>query len=176
MGLDKVLFDRNRIVLSRSGMALTLNGIAQGYATDRVVNLLRQEGIGKSLVDMGESRALGSRPDGTPWRIGIADPDQPERIGGTLEVTDQAVATSGSYGFRFDSAGRFNHLFDPRSGTSAHLHKSVTVAMPTATAADALSTAFSLLPTAEISETLRRIGVGRVFLVTGAGEKHSLAA
>ncbi|KLK92948.1 thiamine biosynthesis protein ApbE [Microvirga vignae] len=176
VSFDTVLFDRNRIVLSRPGMALTLNGIAQGYATDRVVSLLRQEGIGNSLVDMGESRAVGSRPDGAPWRIGIADPDQPERIGETLEVADQAVATSGSYGFRFDSAGRFNHLFDPRSGTSTHLHKSATVAMPTATAADALSTAFSLLPVAEISDILRRIGVGRVSLITSAGEKHSLAA
>ncbi|WP_445502398.1 FAD:protein FMN transferase [Microvirga sp. G4-2] len=176
VGFDEVLFDRNRIVLGRPGMALTLNGIAQGYATDRVVNLLRQEGIGNSLVDMGESRAVGSRPDGTPWRIGIADPDQPERIGETWEAADQAVATSGSYGFRFDPAGRFNHLFDPRSGTSAHLHKSVTVATPTATVADALSTAFSLLSTAEISNVLRRIGMGRVSLITGAGEKHSLAA
>lgn len=176
VGFGYVLFDRNRIVLSRPDMALTLNGIAQGYATDRVVNLLRQEGLDNSLVDMGESRTVGSRPDGTPWRIGIADPDQPERIGETWEAADQAVATSGSYGFRFDPAGRFNHLFDPRSGTSAHLHKSVTVAMPTATAADALSTAFSLLPAAEISDILRRIGVGRVSLITSAGEKHSLAA
>lgn len=176
VGFDKVLFDRNRIVLGRPGMALTLNGIAQGYATDCVVNILRQEGISNSLVDMGESRAVGSRPDGTPWRIGIADPDQPDQIGETWKAADQAVATSGSYGFRFDPAGRFNHLFDPRSGTSAHLHKSVTLAMPTATAADALSTAFSLLPAAEISNILRRIEAGRVFLITSAGEKLSLAA
>ena len=62
VGFRHVAFDRSRIVLGRRGMGLTLNGIAQGYATDRVVALLRAEGIERSLVDMGESRALGSPP------------------------------------------------------------------------------------------------------------------
>ena len=100
-------------------MGLTLNGIAQGYATDRVVALLRAEGIERSLVDMGESRAVGARDEGVPWRIGIADPDAPERVSETLELVDNAVATSGAYGFRFDPEGRFNHLLDPKSGGSA---------------------------------------------------------
>lgn len=176
VGFDGVGFNQDRIVFHRPGMALTLNGIAQGYATDRVVALLRREGIASSLVDMGESRALGARPDGTPWRIGIADPDQPDRVGSTLDVVDQAVATSGAYGFRFDPAKRFNHLFDPRTGASAHLHSSVAVTMPTATAADALSTAFSLMAPAEIARTLRRLGEGRVDIVSTSGERLELEA
>ena len=48
---------------------------------------------------------MGSRPSGGPWRVGIADPDDPERIGLTLEAVDRAVATSGAYGFRFDRQG-----------------------------------------------------------------------
>ena len=146
VGFGQVVFDANRIALPRRGMGLTLNGIAQGYATDRVVDVLRAGGVESSLVDMGEPRAIGARPSGEPWRVGIADPDHPELVGGTLEAMDRAVATSGAYGFRFDPAGRFNHLIDPRTGGSAHLHRSVTVVLPTATAADALSTAFSLLP------------------------------
>ncbi|GLI92757.1 hypothetical protein LMG27198_17490 [Methylocystis echinoides] len=52
-------------------MALTLNGIAQGYITDRVCDLLRREGVGHTMVDMGELRALDVRPDGSLWRVGL---------------------------------------------------------------------------------------------------------
>jgi thiamine biosynthesis lipoprotein len=176
VGFEQVSFNADRIMLPRRGMALTLNGIAQGFATDCVLSLLRREGIESSLVDMGESRALGARPDGAPWRVGVADPDQPDRLGATLEVVDQAVATSGAYGFRFDSAGRFNHLFDPRTGACAHLHRSVTVTMPTAAAADALSTAFSLLAPADIERALRRLDEGRVGIVTASGKRLELQA
>ncbi|WP_244607301.1 FAD:protein FMN transferase [Bosea sp. CS1GBMeth4] len=176
VGFDQVGFDQDRIVFHRPGMALTLNGIAQGWATDRVVALLRREGVVSSLVDMGESRALGARPDGTPWRIGIADPDRPDRVASTLDAVDEAVATSGAYGFRFDPAGRFNHLFDPRAGTCAHVHESVTVVMPTATAADALSTAFSLMVPADIERTLRRLGDGRAGIVSASGARLEFRA
>lgn len=176
VGFAQVGFNQDRIVFHRPGMALTLNGIAQGWATDRVVDMLRREGVVSSLVDMGESRALGARPDGRPWRIGVADPDQPDQVGSTLEAVDKAVATSGAYGFRFDSAGRFNHLLDPRTGACAHLHGSVTVVLPTATAADALSTAFSLMVPADIERTLRRLGEGRVGIVSASGARLEFRA
>ena len=176
VGFGQVAFDRNRIVLLRRGMQLTLNGIAQGYATDRVVDVLRAGGIESSLVDMGEPRALGCRPSGEPWRFGIADPDHPEQIGDALEAADRAVATSGGYGFRFDRDGRFNHLLDPRTGRSAELYRSVTAVMPTATVADALSTAFTLMPHADIAQVLRSVGVGQVRLVTAQGGARVLDA
>jgi len=176
VGFGGVTFDGNRIVLPRRGMGLTLNGIAQGYVTDRVVDVLRAGGIESSLVDMGEPRAVGSRPSGEPWRVGIADPDDPERVADTLEAVDQAVATSGAYGFRFDPEGRFNHLLDPRTGTSAHRYRSVTVVMPTAAAADALSTAFSLLPPEDIGQVVRRLGEGQARLLTASREAIVLRA
>jgi len=165
-----VSFDADRIILPRRGMALTLNGIAQGYITDRVVEILRAGGIASSLVDMGEPRAMGTRPSGEPWQVGIADPEGPERIREAIEATDQAVATSGGYGFRFDEDGRFNHLLDPRTGTSAHLYRSVTTIMPLATAADACSTAFSLMSPDHVRETVKRLGGCRVHLLTASGE------
>ncbi|MBJ6125593.1 FAD:protein FMN transferase [Microvirga sp. BT325] len=170
VGFGQVAFDADRIVLPRRGMGLTLNGIAQGYATDRVVDILRAGGIASSLVDMGELRAIGPRPSGEPWRVGLADPDHPERIGETLDLVDQAVATSGGYGFRFEPEGRFNHLLDPRTGASAGLYRSVTVVMPSAMAADALSTAFSLLPPGDIGQAVQRLGEGQVHLLTASGE------
>jgi len=169
----QVAFDTNRIALPRRGMGLTLNGIAQGYVTDRVVDILRAGGIGSSLVDMGEPRAVGFHPSGAPWRVGIADPEHPEQFEDTLEVIDRAVATSGSYGFLFDRDGRFNHLLDPRTGASAHRYRSLTVTMPTAAAADALSTAFSLLPEDTIAAALGKVS-GEVRLITADGERRTL--
>jgi thiamine biosynthesis lipoprotein len=176
VGFDRVRFDSNRIVFARRDMGLTLNGIAQGYVTDRVVDILRAGGITSSLVDMGEPRALGTRLLGEPWRVGIVDPDCPGEVGETLEVVDQAIATSGGYGFHFDAAGHFNHLLDPRTGASARLHRSVTVVLPRATAADALSTAFSLLPPEGVERTLQRLGEGQARLITMEGERYTLNA
>ena len=175
VGLDVVIFDRNRVTLPRRGMALTFNGIAQGYVTDKVVAILRAAGVANSLVDMGEPRALGSHPSGQAWRVGIADPDEPSTVMEVVDVVDGAVATSGSYGFRFDREGRFNHLLDPRTGRSAERYKSVTVMTPSASVADALSTAFSLMPADAIASVLRHIG-GQAHLVTASGERLILGA
>jgi len=173
VGFGHVVFDADRIALGKRGMTLTLNGIAQGYMTDRVVDVLRAGGIESSLVDMGEPRAVGTRPTGEPWRIGIADPDHPEQISDTLEAVDKAVATSGAYGFRFDPAGRFNHLVDPKTGRPTNLYRSVTTVMPNATLADALSTAFSLMREDEIASVLRTEG-GEARLITAEGKARVL--
>ncbi len=156
VGLDKVAFSTSRIAFIRAGMALTLNGIAQGFIADRIVDLLRRGGVTKILVDMGEIRALGSRPDGSPWTVGIEDPRNGGGLATVLEVEDRAVATSSGAGFRFDTAGRFNHLIDPRSGLGALRYRSVAVVAPDAAAADAFSTAFSLLEPNEVANVVER--------------------
>ena len=66
VGWRQVRFDRDRVVLGRPGMGLTLNGIAQGYITDRVLEQLRSSGIASCLVDMGEIRTLGENANGDP--------------------------------------------------------------------------------------------------------------
>lgn len=175
VGYRRVSIGRDRIAMPR-GTELTLNGIAQGYVTDRIVDLLRAQGITRSLVDMGETRAIGPRPDGAPWEVGVADPDRAGRIEATLRIVDRAVATSGGYGFRFDTQGRFNHLFDPITGGCAGLYRSVTVVAGTATAADALSTAFSLLPQARIRAVLPQVGIERVHLIGATGTVSELFA
>src|SRR6516164_3912142 len=163
VGYDRLTIGRDRVVMPR-GTAVTLNGIAQGYVTDKIVDLLRSQGTVNSLVDMGETRAIGSRPDGQPWEVGIADPDVPGRTEAILPIVDRAVSTSGAYGFRFDPEGRFNHLFDPATGTCADRYRSVTTVSASATAADALSTAFSLMGEPQIKATLSQVGIERVYL------------
>jgi thiamine biosynthesis lipoprotein len=147
-----------RIVFSRPGMAVTLNGIAQGFITDRVADLLRREGMDSVLIDLGESRALGAHPEGRPWRVGLVDPADPARLSTHLDLEDAAVATSGGYGTAFEPTGRHNHLIDPRSGRSAPAQRSVSVVAPRATVADAASTALALLPLGEVRRILRRLG------------------
>lgn len=175
VGFEAVVIGPDRIVLSRRGMALTLNGIAQGYITDRVVEILRRGGMEHSLVDLGEARTIKARPDGSPWRVGIADPDDPARVIETLEVMDRAVATSGSYGFTFDDQGVFHHLFDPRTGLCPSTYRSVTVISPAATEADALSTALSVSAPAHARDLMAALGRDRrAVLFTRSGERLEL--
>jgi FAD:protein FMN transferase len=150
VGRGGLLVSADRVALVKRGAAITLNGIAQGYATDRVVERLRGAGLSATLVNIGEIRAIGARPDGTPWRVGLADPDRPGVITETVDLVDRAVATSAGAGFRFDSEGRFTHLLDPTTGRSPSLYRTVSVIAPTATEADALSTAFSSMPLSRI--------------------------
>jgi thiamine biosynthesis lipoprotein len=142
------------VTLVKHGAGVTLNGIAQGYATDRVVDLLRQAGLSTTLVDMGEIRAIGARPDGTAWHVGLADPEKPGALMGTVDLIDRAVATTAGAGFRFEPTGRFTHLFDPATGRSPSAFRMVSVVAPTATEADALSTAFSLMPLSRIRDVV----------------------
>ncbi len=159
VGHDGVELAAAGVRLTKPGMALTLNGIAQGYITDLVVDLLRHEGIDHSLVDMGEIRALGSRPSGSPWSVGLEDPTAPGTVAERIAIIDQAVATSGGYGTQFDPQGRFNHIFDPRTGETSWRYLSVSVIAPTATVADALSTGFSLMPVDAIRPVVASMGL-----------------
>jgi len=143
-----------RIAFAHPGMGITLNGIAQGYMTDRVTDLLRNEGFVDVLVDLGEIRGLGRHTDGRPWSVGVKDPitaDNKE----TLTIEDQAVATSAGAATRFEESGRHHHLFDPRTGKSTQRFRGITVIAPTATTADALSTAFASMDMEEVKNVLR---------------------
>jgi thiamine biosynthesis lipoprotein len=172
VGWRGVSVDDSRITLARTGMALTLNGIAQGYITDRVADLLRAEGMDHVLVDLGETRAIGTHPDGRPWRVGLADPADPARIAERLSLADLALATSGGYGTRFEPTGRHNHLIDPRSGRSAPALRTVSVLARDATTADAASTALSFLPDGDAGPTLRRLGAIAAHICGPDGNLH----
>lgn len=161
--------------LRRPGMAVTLNGIAQGYITDRVAGMLRNEGLDHMLIDLGEIRAVGPRDGSTPWRAGI---ENAGRSGLVAEVplVGQALSTSGSYGFRFDPAGRFHHIFDPRSGACPQRYASVSVLAPTSIVADALATACNLTPLTAVPGLLRAAGASRALVVMPDGRADWIEA
>ena len=132
---------RSRIAFARAGMAITLNSVAQGYITDAIADLLRNEGFDSAVVDLGEFRTLGHHPDGHAWRLGIRKPDASGEVARTVELENMALAVSGGYGTTFEPTGRFNHIFDPHTGASANGLVDVAVIGPRATAANGLSTA-----------------------------------
>jgi FAD:protein FMN transferase len=129
------------IRFARAGMAITLNGVAQGYISDAIADMLRNEGFESAVVDLGECRTIGRHPDGRPFRIAIRDGRDAGSIGGMVDLEDMALAVSGGYGTTFDASGRFHHIFDPRTGASANSLVDVAVIGPRAAAADGLATA-----------------------------------
>lgn len=149
VGFGRVAFDDSRISLPRGG-ALTLNGIAQGYITDRIVAMLRAGGAEHTLVDMGEIRAIGPHPDGRPWRVGAG--------GEVLPLADRALATTEPAGFSFDPAGGLPHLIDPGTGRPGAAWSRMTVIAPEAALADALSTGFCLAGSGAIRDAADGLG------------------
>ena len=167
---------RNRVSFARPGMGLTLNSGAQGYITDRVADVLRAHDFDHMLVDMGEPRALSTKPDGSAWRIGIANPADPGRTIVTLDVVNKCVSTSGGYGTLFDAAGSFTHLIDSRTGLTAPALLSVSVIADTGIAADGLSTAMLMAPVERRQDILRSAGGLKAIYVTPSGVVSTVEA
>jgi thiamine biosynthesis lipoprotein len=114
-----VIVDRkaSTIFLKKKGMILDFGGM-KGYLADRVADLFRKRGITNALIAVaGDIWALGSREDGTPWRIGVQHPREHDRVLTVLELSDKYVCTSGDYE-RFVIRGkkRYHHIIDPRTG------------------------------------------------------------
>ncbi len=158
-----------RVAFARPGMGLTLNSGAQGYITDRVAEVLRAHGFDRMLVDMGEPRALSAKPDGSAWRIAIANPASPSNSVVTLDVVNQCVSTSGGYGTLFDQAGKFTHLIDTRSGRTVPAMLGVSVVANLGAVADGLSTAMLMAPVERRQEILRAAGGEKAIYVTPQG-------
>ncbi|MDA1049603.1 MAG: FAD:protein FMN transferase [Planctomycetota bacterium] len=132
---------RSQIRLDGERTAITLNGIAQGFAADRVAAVLREHGIEHALIDTGEIGALGTKADGDPWSIGIQHPRDREAFLSVAQLAGRCLATSGDYSTTFSDDHRHHHLLDPRTGRSPSDLSSVSITAHTALDADALSTA-----------------------------------
>jgi len=153
IGWQHLHYDAHRIALTQPGMALTLNGIAQGYVADRVADRLAASGLNDILVNTGEFRALGGRPDGDPWPVRFDD-DRHEAAGG-IGLRDRALATSSPLGTVFDADGAVGHILHPRTGLPApNRWRLISVAGPSAAVADGLTTAMCLMSRDEMVAAL----------------------
>lgn len=129
------------------GTMLDLGGAVKGYASARLMELFREQGVSSALVNLGGNvQVLGTKPDGSLWRIGIEDPEREGNIA-ALSLTDTAAVTSGGYERGFEEDGRrYHHLLDPETGYPAEGGLlSVTVLTPDGALADMLSTALFVM-------------------------------
>lgn len=133
-----------RIGLRREGMRIDLGAIAKGYAADRMVEYLKEQGVEYGIINLGGNvYAFGEKNGSGPWKIGIQSPDDERgRYIGVLETRDRAVVTSGKYERYFTEEGRrYHHILDTDTGYPVENGiASVSIVSADATAADALST------------------------------------
>lgn len=151
-------------------VALDLGGIAKGFGVDRAVAALRDWGIRDAIINVGgDLYAMGSSLEGDPWRVGIRSGDEPGRIAQTLEVSDQAVATSGDYEQAFVHDGRrYHHLLDPVTAEPRRVDAhSLTVIADDCITADAAATALFGMERAAASRTLSSLAPGAILARTG---------
>lgn len=149
IGWDRVTIRQEELRLA-PGQALTLNGIAQGWAADRIAAIVREAGYGDALIDMGEVQALGQSAGGRSWQARIADVEgRPIR---TIGLSNRALATSAPFGSRIGTQ-EAAHILGPQ-GQPAQW-QTISVSADSAALADALSTAFCLMPMPAIERVLR---------------------
>lgn len=145
-----IQYDSAKMELSfaMEGMKIDFGGIAKGYTSDRVINLMKEQGIESGIINLGGNvKTLGTKPDGSLWKVAIQSPDDEGGMLGVVEVADKAVITSGGYERYFEEAGiSYHHIIDPQTGYPAnHGLKSVTIISEDGTLADALSTSLYIM-------------------------------
>lgn len=153
--------------LNTPGLALSLNGVAQGYAADVARKTLQQQGIRHAMIDTGETGLLGQSPNGKDWRVriedAIAQPGKPDQLraarGPVLQSDGRAMATSSDAHTVFTEDRRHHHILDPRTGYSPQHWSSVTVLAPSCALADALTKVFFMLPPTSVDAECERWGV-----------------
>lgn len=168
VGAEHVELRGRDVRLRRTGMGLTLDGIAKGYVVDGVAAALEREGVARYLVNAGgDIRTGGERGDGCPWTVAVRNPGATDPswdsaawdrglVPGALRLTDGAVATSGSYEVYFDNEQLAHHIVQADSGRSPGGAVSVTVTARSTIAADALATAVFVLGPARGIDLIER--------------------
>ena len=158
---DVSVADDNTVMLKRRGMALDLGGIVKGYAADELTKILKARKVRRAIVDLGGNIFVyGKKKDGSPWRVGIKDPKDPEGVPAiVLNVANSTIVTSGVYERFFTENGvRYHHILDVKTGyPAASGLLSSTIVCESSMAADALSTSVFVLGKKSGMELLRRM-------------------
>lgn len=141
------LAPKEKKALLPQGMEIDLGGVAKGYTSNVLISLLKERGVSSALLNLGGNvHTLGTKPDGSRWRIAIKNPFG-EGAAGVLEADGQAVVTSGGYERYFEQDGQiYWHILDPATGYPARTGlASVTVVSKDALLCDGLSTALFVM-------------------------------
>ncbi len=159
VGSQHVELDADKLTVhfARAGVMLDLGAIGKGHAVDRAAAVLRDAGVESALLHGGTSTsfALGRQPDGSPWKVAIIAPNQNSSAPplAVVELKNESLSVSAVWGRSFRVGEKtYGHIIDPRTGAPAEGARLTAVALPEATATDALSTA--LLTAPELMESL----------------------
>lgn len=172
IGMNKVLASNTtQLQKQNPHIRVDVSSIAQGYTVDKLADVLRQAGIDNFLVEVGgEMVVQGHKPEQKPWRVAIDKPLPGEQsLQKIIAITQDApmsVMTSGTYRHYFDENGqRYSHVLDARVGAPVkHQTVSTTVLMDNGTQADAWSTAFLCLGSAEGLPVANKLGIKVLFI------------
>ena len=146
VGSDMITIDGSNIKFEKTGMSVTLGGIAKGYIVDKVIETLKSQGINNALVNAGGDIAtLNSKPGGELWNVSLENPDNTSEKIVEFAFAGKAIATSGNYYRYFDPKKEVAHIIDPRTGYTADKCISATIIAENATIADILATSVFVL-------------------------------
>ncbi|MDA8110227.1 MAG: FAD:protein FMN transferase, partial [Betaproteobacteria bacterium] len=142
-----VLDERARTAfLARRGMRIDLGGVAKLYILEKGVKRLERRGVARALVNGGGDVVAVSRAGAPPWRVGVRDPREPDKLLGVLEIRRGIVASSGDYERYFLRDGkRYHHVLDPRTGYPSEGPRGVTLVSENLEALDGLGVAIMVL-------------------------------
>lgn len=152
------------------GTVLDLGGIAKGYIIDAGTDILRKANVQRSIINAGgDISVIGRRPDNTPWRVGVQNPQKPTEIRWILPLDDQSVVTSGDYQrFFVYEDERFHHIIDPQTGHPARGINSVTVVGASSAVCDAYSTAVFVLGWEEGRHLVEKLSGVEAIIISGS--------
>ncbi|MDI6902211.1 MAG: FAD:protein FMN transferase [Methanocellales archaeon] len=166
---ENIVIEDGNIRFKKDGMGITLGGIAKGYAVDKAIEVLKQNGIEHAIVSAGgDIRTIGDKADGVPWRVALRNPEDKKECITTIELCDKAIATSGNYE-RYLNEETTPHIINPRTGYPAQSLSSVTIIAENAMDADALSTAVFVLGAEEGMDLVERVGA-EALIITNDGK------
>jgi len=139
--------DGSTVFLKEKGMRIGFGGIGKGYAADRAKEVMKSFGAESGIVNAaGDLTVWGTQPDGSPWTIGLADPDKKNLPFASLQLTNTSVATSGNYEkFVMIDGVKYSHTIDPKTGYPVRGIKSTTIICPAAELADAMATPVTVM-------------------------------
>lgn len=146
--ISDISIDNQTVIIKDANMRIDLGGVAKGYAVDEAIKVLRSEGITSGLVNLGgDVYALGNKSDGTPWNVGIQDPELGSGVIGSVPLVDKSIVTSGDYERYFmEGDVRYHHIIDPKTGYPVQNNlRSVTIISDLSIDGDVLSTAIFIM-------------------------------
>ena len=179
VGYRNILLDTGAktVRFAREGVELDPAGIGKGYAVDRMVDILRKDGVRSALVSASGSSiyALGTPPDETGWKVGIRDPNNEAKTVTEVTLKNESMSTSGNYEKFFLAEGKlYSHIMDPRTGYPAAGTLSASVIAPLTLDSEAWAKPF-YVNGRDWAAKHKPIGF-RVYLCTGeAGTEQSCA-